>query len=79
MTKPHALLHRHRRLLHSHRQRKVLWMPKQYKTFCEFIRTVENVWPNYPICIELEFHVDQFEARARGPLGVSVSAILKRD
>ena len=77
MTKPHALLHRHR-LRSRYRQRKVLWTPKQYKTFCEFIRTVESVWPNYPICIEIEFRAGDFEARARGPLGVSVTANLER-
>jgi hypothetical protein len=54
-------------------------MPQQYKTFCEFIRTVENIWPNYPVCIELDFRDDAFEVRARGPLGVSVTAILERD
>jgi hypothetical protein len=31
-----------------HKQRKVLWTPSQYKKFCEFVRTVEGVWPNYP-------------------------------
>ncbi len=78
MTKPRALLHRNR-LRSRYTERTVLWTPKQYKTFCEFIRTVEGVWPNYPICIELEFRAGDFEARARGPLGVSVCAILKRD
>jgi hypothetical protein len=61
-----------------HKPRKVLWTPRQYKTFCEFIRTVEGVWPNYPISIELEFRSEEMEVCARGPLGVSVCAILER-
>ncbi len=60
------------------RERKVLWTPKQYKTFCEFIRTVEGVWPNYPISIELDLRPGAFEVCARGPLGVSVCAVLER-
>lgn len=77
MTDPHSQWHKRRKARCRHRT--VLWLPKQYKTFCEFIRTVEAVWPNYPICIELEFRAADFEVRARGPLGVTVSAILERD
>jgi hypothetical protein len=61
-----------------HKQRKVLWTPRQYKTFCEFIRTVEGVWPNYPISIELEFRSEEMEVHAQGPLGISVCTLLER-
>jgi hypothetical protein len=54
-----------------HKQRRVLWTPRQYKTSYEFIRTVEGVWPNYPFSIELEFQVEEMEVRAQGPPSAS--------
>jgi hypothetical protein len=46
----------------SHKRRKVLWTPRQSKTFCELIRTVEGVWPNYPIT---RYGTQQFAFRVR--------------